>query len=101
MWDWFHWPGMVAEVCNFCQQCPQCQKITPYKLVTVPLMMIGTLMMGSHFECLGMDLVGSLPKSPYSHVLVTVDYTTMYPEAITLHKATSKNIAHELMVLFS
>lgn len=23
--NWFHWPGMVAEVQRFCQQCPQCQ----------------------------------------------------------------------------
>lgn len=50
-----------------------------------------------------MVLVGPLLKSVCHHeyILVIVDYTTRYPEAITLWKATSKNIAHELMALFS
>lgn len=50
-----------------------------------------------------MDLVEPLPKSTRGHeyILVIVNYTTRYPEAILLWKATSNNIAYELMALFS
>uniref|UniRef100_A0A8C1WPE3 ribonuclease H n=1 Tax=Cyprinus carpio TaxID=7962 RepID=A0A8C1WPE3_CYPCA len=50
-----------------------------------------------------MDLVGPLPKSArgHEHILVIVDYATQYPEAIPLHKATSKAIAQELFLLCS
>ena len=50
-----------------------------------------------------MDLAGPLPKSGRGHeyILVLVDYTTRYPEAVLLCKATSKAIARELVQLFS
>lgn len=55
------------------------------------------------FECIGMDLVGPLPKSARGHeyILVILNYATRYPEAIALRKATSKNIAKELFILMS
>lgn len=34
-------------------------------------------------------------------MLVIVHYVTMYPKAVPLRKATSRNIAKELMLLFS
>lgn len=50
-----------------------------------------------------MDLIGPLPKSTQGHkyMLVIVHYVTMYPKAVPLRKATSRNIAKELMLLFS
>lgn len=73
----------------------------PYKpapAALIPLPIIGVL-----FEWVGMDLVRYLPKSTCTHkyILVIVDYTTSYPEAVSLSKAMSKNITHELMILFS
>ncbi|KAL1259056.1 hypothetical protein QQF64_009633 [Cirrhinus molitorella] len=55
------------------------------------------------FECIGMDLVGPLPKSAHGHkhILVIVDYATRYPEAAPLRKATAKAIAQELFLLAS
>ncbi|KAL7854617.1 hypothetical protein SRHO_G00168070 [Serrasalmus rhombeus] len=55
------------------------------------------------FEWIGMDIVGPLPKSGWGHeyILVMVDYTTRYPEAVPLRKATSKAIAQELFLLCS
>ncbi len=50
-----------------------------------------------------MDLAGPLPKSVrgHEHILVILDYTTRYPEAMPLRKATAKNIAKELFLLVS
>lgn len=47
-----------------------------------------------------MDLTGPLPKSgqELEHILVIVDYTTRYPEALPLRKTTSKAIAKELFL---
>lgn len=50
-----------------------------------------------------MNLVGALPKLACGHeyILVIIDYATCFPEAIPLLKVTSKNIAKELVPLFS
>lgn len=37
----------------------------------------------------------------YEYLLVMVNYTTHYPEAVPLQKVTSKNVARELVLLFS
>lgn len=49
-----------------------------------------------------MDLIGLLPKSAQGHkyILVLVDYATQYPKTIPLGKATSCNIAKELILPF-
>jgi hypothetical protein len=49
-----------------------------------------------------MDIVGPLVKTARGHrfILVIVDYTTRYPEAIPLRAAVSKGIARELFHLF-
>lgn len=99
--DRFTWPGMDAEVWAFCQQCPQHQRTAPRKpplahLIPLPIISVP-------FERICMDLVGPLPKSTRGHefILVIVDYATRYPEAVPLRKATSRNIARELVLLFS
>ena len=52
---------------------------------------------------MGIDLVGSLPRTKAGHryVLTMVDYGTQYPEAIPLRKTDSQTIAAELMTIFS
>ncbi len=99
--DRFHWPGLEAEVKRFCQACPVCQKTSPKPPPPTPLIPLPIIEVP--FERIGMDLVGPLPKSArwHEHILVIVDYATRYPEAIPLRKATAKNIAHELFMLFS
>ncbi|XP_053539534.1 uncharacterized protein LOC124628632 [Ictalurus punctatus] len=99
--DRFVWPGMDAEVRTFCQQCPQCQRTAPRRPPPAPLIPLPII--GVPFERVGMDLVGPLPKSARGHeyILVLVDYATRYPEAVPLRKATSQNIARELVLLFS
>lgn len=58
---------------------------------------------GVPFEKVRMDLVSPLPKSAQDHeyILVIMDYATHYHEAVSLWKATSKNIAWELVLMFS
>ncbi|XP_053486641.1 uncharacterized protein LOC128611284 [Ictalurus furcatus] len=99
--DHFVWRGMDAEVRAFCQQCPQCQRTAPRRPPPAPLIPLPII--GVPFERVGMDLVGPLPKSARGHeyILVLVDYATRYPEAVPLRKATSQNIARELVLLFS
>lgn len=50
-----------------------------------------------------MDLVGLLEKSKTSScfILVIIDYTTLYTDAIPLHIATPPNIEAELMKMFA
>lgn len=51
------------------------------------------------FERVAIDLVGPLLKSAWDHkyILVIMDYTTCYLEAVPLWKAMSKNISRELV----
>ncbi|XP_053095656.1 uncharacterized protein K02A2.6-like [Pangasianodon hypophthalmus] len=95
------WPGMDAEVCFFCQQCPQCQQMILHK--PAPVLLIPLPIIIIPFERIGMDLVGLLPKSArgQEYILVIVDYAILYPEAVLLQKATSWNTACELLLLFS
>ena len=55
------------------------------------------------FRCIGMDILGPLPKSSWGHryILVLMDYATRYPEAIPLRTATGKTITKKRFLLFS
>jgi len=77
-------------------QCTSPQKPPPSPFIPLPIIEVP-------FERIGMDLVGPLQKSArgHEHILVIMDYATRSPEAVPLRKATSKNIAKELFLLFS
>ena len=55
--------------------------------------------MDKPFERIAIDIVGPLPHSHkgYQYVLVICDYTTRYPEAITLHCTDAHQVAEELI----
>lgn len=95
--DCFHMPGMVAEVRHFCEGWPQRQARphTPqHWLPWYPYQSLASPLNG---------WVGPSPKSAWGHeyILVILDYTTCYPEAIPLRKVASLNIAKEVVLLFS
>lgn len=97
----FFWPGIHKEIENYCRGCPECQRVAPkptYRNPLIPLPIIET-----PFERIGLDIVGPLPKGARGHqyILVILDYATRYPEAIPLRKATSRQIAKELFLLFT
>lgn len=99
--DRFHWPGIEAEVKNFCQRCPICQHTASKRPPPAPLVLLPLIEVP--LEIIGMDLVGPLPKSARGHhnILVLVDYATRYPEAVPLQKATTKAVVRELFLLVS
>lgn len=76
---------MDAKVQNFCQQCPQCQCTVPKKPAPTPLFPLH--INDIPFERVGIDLVGSLPKSARVHeyILVIVAYAARYPDTFTLY----------------
>lgn len=95
----FHWPGLDADVKQFCQACLTCQWTSPR--TPPPSLLIPLPIIEVPFERIGMDLVGPRSTWGHEHILVIVDYATRYPEAIPLRKATSKAIAQELFLLCS
>ncbi|KAK3548312.1 hypothetical protein QTP70_009582 [Hemibagrus guttatus] len=99
--DHFTWPRMQTEVQAFCRTCPSCQQMAPQKPAPAPLIPLPVI--GVPFKRVSMDLIGPLPKSAQGHkyILVMMDYATTYPDAVPLRKATSPNIARELLMLFS
>lgn len=55
------------------------------------------------FEWVGIDTVGPLSKTTggHTHILVVVDYTTQYPEAVVLQSTTTPVLARQLATIFS
>ena len=55
------------------------------------------------FSCITMDVVGPLTRTTRGHryILVVMDYTTRWPEAIALKSVDSETIARTLVDLFA
>ena len=97
----FYWPGIKSDIEQYCQACPECQRVAPRATVRnplIPMPIIETL-----FDRIALDIVGPLPKTSRGHryIPVLVDYATRYPEALPLRTATAKAVAKELLLLFS
>uniref|UniRef100_A0A8C5PVW7 Gypsy retrotransposon integrase-like protein 1 n=1 Tax=Leptobrachium leishanense TaxID=445787 RepID=A0A8C5PVW7_9ANUR len=97
----FFWPGLHADVKEYCESCPECQYSAPsphFRSPLVPLPIIEV-----PFKRIGMDLVGPVVKTARGHqcILVILDYATRYPEAIPLRNTSAKTIAKELVQVFS
>lgn len=97
----FYWPGIREQVRWYCAACPECQRTQPKGPLgggLIPLPIIGV-----QFERMGIDLVRPLPPAQggYTHILVLVDYTTRYPEAVPLQRTGATAIARGLIRMFS
>ena len=98
----FYWPGIHGDVERYCQSCDICQR-TMHKgragrapLGTMPIT-------GVPFSRVAMDLIGPLPATRGGHrwALTLVDCATRYPEAIPLKGIETRDIAEELVGIFS
>ena len=95
------WPGLRADVAEFCRTCPESQKNSvkvPRRAPLQPLPIIGT-----PFERLGMDIVGPVERSKTGnrYMLVITDYATRYPDVFPLKSIKAKAVAFSLVQFFS
>ena len=86
----FWWPGMQAEIQQFCKTCRECQMTQTKPRPGAPL--IPMPLVDHPFDRIGIDIVGPLTKSAggHTHILVLIDYATRYPEAVPLRSTTTK-----------
>lgn len=75
---------MNSELRWYCQACAVYQQTAPQRPAPAPLILLQVIEVP--FLRIGMDIVGPLPKSArgHKHILVLVDYATLYPEAVPL-----------------
>uniref|UniRef100_A0A8C5MJ42 Gypsy retrotransposon integrase-like protein 1 n=1 Tax=Leptobrachium leishanense TaxID=445787 RepID=A0A8C5MJ42_9ANUR len=69
----FFWPGLHADIKNYCESCPECQQSAPGPHCRSPLVPLPIIEVP--FERVGMDLVGPVVKSARGHqyILVIMD----------------------------
>ncbi len=97
----FYWPGVFADIANYCKTCDTCQKTATIRPTPkAPLKPIPSI--GRPFQKIGMDILGPLEmsKGRKRYILVLVDYATRFPIAIPLTNIRSTTIADELMTTF-
>ncbi|XP_062569214.1 uncharacterized protein LOC134231291 [Saccostrea cucullata] len=97
----FYWPGLFADVSEYCSSCDVCQKVAKRTHVKAP--MINTPVITEPFYKISMDIVGPLSKSKRGNrfILTIVDDATRYPEAFALKSCDAESVANALMELFS
>lgn len=98
----FFWPGIFNDIAEYCRSCPDCQIGTSKgRVPRAPLISIPP--MDEPFQRIAIDFVGPLPMTDDKnrYVLVCVDYSTKYPEAIPLKDQEASTVANALISLFS
>lgn len=86
----FFWPGVTRDVKEYYASYPECQLAAPLgvrKAALVPLLVVVT-----PSKRVALDLVGPLTKSiaGFRYILVIMEHTTHFPEAIPLRNATAE-----------
>ena len=98
----FHWSGVMIDVTHFCRGCDICQQVLPKGNVT--RLLLGEMpLMEEPFSRVVVDLFG--PLSPVSdkgnwYMLIIVDYTRRYPEAVPLAKIETECLVEALLDVF-
>ena len=88
---------MHRDVAEYCQRCPECQRIA--KGGQLRVLLITLPVMKEPFERIAMDIVGPLPRSRRGnqYILVVCDYATRYLEAIPIPQSTTGFSPFELL----
>nr|GBL57858.1 Transposon Tf2-6 polyprotein [Araneus ventricosus] len=91
----YFWPGMYADVKNFCENCCNCMQNKPKRKTITHSIPKHHLAPG---EFLAMDIVGKLPRSVdnQNYILTIVDHYSRYLEAIPIPNTTSNTIIRHL-----
>ena len=99
----FWWPGFFAEIKRYVASCDTCQRTTPKgKTPRVPLGKSSTV--NVMFKKVAIDIVG--PIEPMSdtkkrYILVVIDYSTRYPEAVPLKDISAKSVVDALWEIWT
>ena len=99
----FFWPGMGADIRDYCRSCDICQRKS-YKgrVKNVPLQPLPVIT--EPFSRVAVDIVGPLsPPSSEGHkyILTLIDFASGFPEAIPLKDVDSVSVAEALLSIFS
>ncbi len=91
-----YWQGMWTDIKRYVKNCIKCQTIKSENRKPAGKMQI--IITSRPSEMLGVDIMGSLPKSSKQHeyLLVFVDYFTRWVELFPLRHATAPAIAEIL-----
>uniref|UniRef100_K7EXH9 Gypsy retrotransposon integrase-like protein 1 n=1 Tax=Pelodiscus sinensis TaxID=13735 RepID=K7EXH9_PELSI len=97
----FYWPGVHKETRDFCDSCPECQRVAGKSVARAPLVPLPVV--DVPFRRIALDLVGPLERSRKGnrYILVLIDYATRYPEAVPLRSTKAPVLAEELVKVFS
>jgi len=97
----FYWPGMTANIKQWCNECQECQlrarsrttdrvPITPIARAPLP------------FHTLNMDVIGPIQdKAPYPWILTIVDSCTRWPSVFLLKSLTARAVCECLITMFA
>ena len=99
----FFWPGMRTQISNYIKSCHVCQIVgksnqvipqAPLNPIPVPL---------EPFTKVVIDCVGPLPKTKKGneYLIIIMDSTTRYPEAIPVKYILAKTIVKQLLHFFT
>ncbi|XP_060085301.1 uncharacterized protein LOC132564684 [Ylistrum balloti] len=99
----FYWPGVQADVTQFCRSCDSCQRTFPKgRVAKAPL---GSMpLIETPFKRVAVDIVGPLEPATdrgNRYIMTVVDYATRYPEAVPLRGIETERVAEALVDIFS
>lgn len=99
----FFWPGLKADVVEFCRTCQTCQ-IAGKPNQTVPIAPLHPIpVLGEPFERVIVDCVGPLPKTKNGNqfLLTAMCTSTRFPEAVPLRRITAPLVIKVLTKFFT
>lgn len=99
----FYWPGMYADVEQYCKTCHTCQVVGKPNQTIPKAKLQEVKVQEEAFSRVQIDVVGPLPRTSQGHqyVLTVMCLTTRFPEAIPLRKVTAPIIARALTKYFT
>ena len=99
----FYWPGLKADVSNYCRSCHTCQVVGKPNQVIPKARLQPVPAIDEPFSRIIIDCVGPLPKtkSGNEYLLTIMCASTHFPEAIPLRNIKTKTIVRVLVKFFT